>query len=214
MKTMKTTLALAILLAFPMVQAQTAPATGTQDSRSSQPGASYPYAQHLLDSMSRLHPELLEIDLHATLPGASQSTIVAAKSPARVGRPSDADDIAVLTSGQPRVEINRRGDQNVEVEVVLYDIFKQAIGSVEFTFPYVPGTDEAALVTQATQYRDELGRRILDLDSLAAPAQPDPRIPTQSYAQFLIDDALARHPEVEVLALHARTPKTAGSTRP
>ena len=211
MKEVKTTLALAILLAFPMVQAQTAPAPGTQDSQSAQPGAASAYAQHLVESMARLHPELLEIDLHATLPGASQSTIVAAKSPARAGRPSDADDIAVVRSGQARVEINRKGDQNVEVEVPLFDIFKQAIGSVEFTFPYVPGTDEAALVKQAAQYRDELSRRILDPESLAAPAQLDPRIPTRTYAQFLIDDALARHPEVEVLALHARTPRTSGA---
>jgi TonB-dependent siderophore receptor len=210
MNTMKTTIALAILLAFPMVHAQTAPAPGTQDSVSAQSGATSSYAQYLVDGTARLHPGLLDIDLHATLPGASQSTIVAAKSPARVGRPSDPDDIAVIRSGQARVEINRKGDQNVEVEVPLFDIFKQAIGSVEFTFPYVAGTDEAALVKQAAQYRDEVSRRILDLDSLAAPAQLDPGIPTQTYAQFLIDDALARHPEVEVLALHARTPRTAG----
>jgi TonB-dependent siderophore receptor len=200
----KTALALALLLAFPIAQAQTAPAprASSQDSR---PSGSYPYAQHLVDNAARLHPELLSIDLHATLPGAAQSTIVATTAGARLGRPSDADDVAVLRSGQPRVEINRQGDQNVEVELPLFDIFKQTIGSVEFTFRYVSGTDEASLVKQAGQYRDELSRRILDRESLASPAQLDPGIPAHGYAQFLIDDALARHPEVEVIALHART---------
>lgn len=200
----RTVLALAILLAWPTVQAQTtavAPAS-VQDDR---PSGAYLYAQQLVDSIARLHPELLAIDLHVTSAGAAQSAIVASTEPGRTGHPSDADDIAVFRSGLPRVEINRKGDQNVEVELPLLDIFKQTIGTVEFTLRYVPGTDEAALVAQGAQYRDELSRRILDVASLAEPAQLDQRIPTRTYAQFLIDDALARHPEVEVLALHART---------
>src|SRR5436309_5437165 len=208
MKSMKTALALAILAAFPMVQAQTgAPQTPASQQAGSQSGP-LRYAQSLVESTAALHPELLEIDLHATPSGAAQSVIVAAKSRARVGRPSDADDVAVLKTGQPRIEINRRGDENVEVELPLFDIFKQVIGTVEFTFPYPPGTDQEALVKKAAQYRDEMSRRILDVASLSDPAQLDPRIATRSYAQLLVDEALLAHPEVEVLALHARTPKT------
>ena len=205
----KTALALAIVLALPLVQAQTreAPPSSAADTR---PSGAHPYAQDLVDAAARRHPELLAVDLHAMLPGATQSAIVASTLPARLGHPSDIDDIAVFRSGQPRVEINHRGDQNVEVAVPLFDIFKQTIGSVEFTLRYVPGTDEAALVEQASQYRDEMSRRILDLASLADPSQLDPRVPTHTYAQFLIDDALARHPEVEVLALHGRSAAVPG----
>ncbi|BAL27204.1 TonB-dependent siderophore receptor [Azoarcus sp. KH32C] len=187
--------------AAPVAQAADAPAA-------QQAGAAPKYAQHLVEAMSALHPELIEIDVHATPPGATRSMIVAARSAARVGRPSDADDIGVFKTGEPRVAINRRGNQNVEVELPLFDVYKQAIGVVKFAFPYPPGTDEAALVKKAGQYRDEMSRRILDVTSLFDPAQLDPRVPTRSYAQYLIDDALAKHPEVEVLALHARTPKS------
>ncbi len=107
-------------------------------------------------------------------------------------------------------EINRKGDLNAEVALPLFDIFRRPIGTVKLTFPYVAGTDEDALIRQAAQYRNALSRRILDPESLSAPTQLDERISTQTYAQFLIDDTLAQHPEVEVLALHARTPKTAG----
>jgi iron complex outermembrane receptor protein len=209
MTKVQTTLAVAILLAFPIVQAQTVttpPATSEGAPR--QAGPSTTYAQYLLDSVARLHPELLGIDMHATLPGAAQSTIVASSIPARVGRPSDPDDIAVFKAGQPRIEINRRGDQNVEVELPLFDIFKHVIGTVELTFRYVAGTDEQALLKVAADYRDELSRRILDFDSLAAPAQLDPAIPTHRYAQYLVDQALEKYPGVEVLALHARLSET------
>jgi iron complex outermembrane receptor protein len=208
MKSTKTALALAILAAFPMVHAQTGAPQAPASQQAAGPAGPLRYAQSLVDSTAARHPELLEIDLHATPPGTQGSVIVAAKSRARMGRASDTDDIAVLKTGQPRIEINRRGDDNVEVELPLFDIFKQAIGTVEFTFPYPPSTDQEALVKKAAQYRDEMSRRILSLASLTDAAQLDPRIATRSYAQGLVDEALLAHPEVEVIALHARTPKT------
>ena len=185
-----------------------AEATAAPTAPLARPSADANYAQYLVGNMLALHPQILEIDVHAIPPGSSQSIIVAAKNAARVGRRSDPDDIAVFRSGEPRVEINRLGDQNAEVEVQLFDIYKQVIGSVEFTFPYPPGTDQDALVRQAAQYRDEMSRRILELTSLFDPVQLDPRIPVHTYAQFLVDDALGRYPGIEVIVLHARTPHT------
>ncbi len=97
MKLAKTTLALAILLAFPLVRAQAADAqaSSAQDSQVDRKGGSYTYAQYLVDSFARLHPQLAGIDLHTTPPGASQSTIVASKTPELVGTPSSAEDVAV-----------------------------------------------------------------------------------------------------------------------
>ena len=191
--------------AFLVLMAAAAFAPGAQAQPAAVGGS---YAQHLVDSMVALHPELVELDIHALPPGSRQLMLVAAKSPARVGRPSDTDDVAVYRTGEPRVEINRKGDQNVEVALALRDIYRQTIGAVEFTFPYTPGTDEDALIKKAAQYRDEMSRRILDSASLFDPAQLDPRVPERTYAQFLVDDTLGRHPRVEVIALHARTPKT------
>ena len=115
-----------------------------------------------------------------------------------------------MNSGEARIEINPRGNQNVEVEVPLFDIYGKTIGAVEFTYPYVPGTDQQAAVSVAAQYRDQMSRRILDLTSLFDPVRLDPRVPVHSYSQFLVDDTLAKHLEIEVIALHARTPQTGG----
>jgi hypothetical protein len=166
------------------------------------------YAQTLIANIAARHPELIEIDVHAKTMGASVN--VAAKSRSRVGHPSDADDIAVFETGEPHVEINRRGDQNAEVEVPLIDIYGETVGTVEFSFPYPPGSDPEALVHKADNYRDEMGRRIHDLASLLAPTQIDPHIDTQTYAQFLVDEALQANPNAEVISLHARTPQTGG----
>lgn len=205
----KTAFAVTLLASLSIAQAQSRPvptAAGTE--RSAAASAAQTYAQALVDSIALLHPELREIDLHATPRGSQHSVTVAAKTAARVGHASDADDLDVFRTGQPRVEINRHGDQNAEVELPLYDIFRQVIGTVEFTFPYPPGTDSDALAHKAGQYRDEMSRRILTLESLGEPAQLDARISSRSYAQFLVDEALRGHPGIEVLALHARTPET------
>ncbi len=127
-------------------------------------------AQTLVDSTVARHPDLIELDVHATPPGSSESLIIAAKAADRVGHKSDPDDLEVAKSGNPRVEINRTGDYNVEVEIPLFDDRRRTIGSVEMTFPYVAGFDQAALIKKAEGIRDELHVQISGLAVLVAPA--------------------------------------------
>src|SRR5260221_1660724 len=167
------------------------------------------YAQDLLERTALRHPELIEFDIHAMPPGASQSVIVASKNPGRIGKATDRDDLEVFKTGTPRVEINKVGDNNVEVAVPLEDVTGRAIGTVEMTFPYVAGTDEDALIQKATAIKDELRRRIAyGAEDLVAPAQYDPRTPIDTYAQFLVDDTLAKQPGVLIIVLHVKDPKT------
>jgi iron complex outermembrane receptor protein len=128
------------------------------------------YAQALVDATLAQHPELLELDMHAKPPQSQQSLIVAAKSPGRVGHASDPDDLEVSRTGTPRVEINRSGDYNVEIEVPLLDDRRRIIGSVEMTFPYVAGFDEAALIRKAEGIRDELMPNMPGAAALVEPA--------------------------------------------
>src|SRR5258706_11623527 len=163
------------------------------------------YAQDLVERTLSRHPELIELDIHATPPGSAASVIVAAKNPGRVGKASDTDDLAVLKTGTPRVEINQKGNNNVEVAVQLQDVTKQPVGVVEMTFPYVAGTDEEALIKQARDLADELRRRIAHgAEDLVTPAQYDTRVKPDTYAQYLVDDALTKQPGVLVLVLHTR----------
>jgi iron complex outermembrane receptor protein len=145
------------------------------------------YAQALVDATAAQHPKLLELDMHATPPGGAQSSIVAAKSAGRIGHPSDPDDLEVAKTGNPRVEINRVGDYNVEIEIPLFDDRRQIIGSVEMTFRYVAGFDEQALIREAEGIRNELSARISGVAALAAPAPvelaklPGRRSPIEGY---------------------------------
>lgn len=167
------------------------------------------YAQDLLERTASRHPELIEFDIHATPPGAPASVIVASKNPGRIGKATDRDDLEVFKTGTPRVEINQTGDNNVEVAVPLEDVTGRAIGTVEMTFPYVPGTDQDALIQKATAIKDELRRRIAyGAEDLVAPAQYGPKTPIDTYAQYLVDDTLARQPGVLIIVLHVKDPKS------
>jgi iron complex outermembrane recepter protein len=163
------------------------------------------YAQDLVNRTVARHSELLHLDVHAMAPGTSASVIVASRDPARIGKPSDPDDLEVFKTGTPRVEINRAGDNNVEIEVQLQDVTGQAVGSVELTFPYTPGTDTDALIKKGEGIAHELRRRIAaGAEDLVAPAQFDPAVPVDTYAQYLVDDTLEKQPALVILSLHVK----------
>lgn len=197
----------AAVVGIPLVaQAQGRP--NIQEAMAPVPGRKS-YAQDLVDRTISRHPELLELDVHAKPPGAAESVIVAAKSRDRVGKRTDADDLEVFKTGTPRVEINRTGNNNVEVAIQLVNVDGQPVGTAEMTFPYVPGTDEDALIGKANAIKRELRPRIsYGPEDLVAPAQYDPRIPIDTYAQFLVDDTLEKQPGVLILVLHIKDPKS------
>src|ERR1700758_1887189 len=94
-------LLLVLAVALPVwAQTPVAPATASPE-----PSPGEKYAQYLVDSLVARHPELSEVDVHAIPPGSTQSVIVAAKTPSRVGKASDPDDLSVMRSGEPRIEI-------------------------------------------------------------------------------------------------------------
>jgi TonB-dependent siderophore receptor len=131
------------------------------------------YAQELVESTAARHGELIELDLHATPPASSTSLIIASKNKARLGKKSDPDDLDVIRTGMPFVEINKSGDQNVEVHLPLLDANRRTVGEVEMTFPYPSGSgfDQVVLLKSGEKIRDEIARQIPDLGSLFQPAQ-------------------------------------------
>ena len=174
-------------------------------------GAGKSYGQDLVERTVARHPELIGLDIHATPPGSDHSVIIASTHRDRVGQKTDPDDLEVFQTGNPRVEINREADQNVEVGVQLHDVTGRAVGAVEMTFPYKSGTDEDALIEQGQEIEREMRRRISGEEGkgaaeLVAPVQLDPSIPIDTYAQFLVDTMLAKHPGVAIIALHIKSP--------
>ncbi|MGF6851471.1 TonB-dependent siderophore receptor [Paraburkholderia sp. CI3] len=197
----------AVALFSPALHAQ-AETGRSADAQTPQAQSAKIYAQELVERTVARHPELVQLDLHMRAPGATESVIVASKSANRIGKKTDPDDLGVLKSGTPFVEVNRTGDQNVEVHLPLLDVTRKVIGVVELTFPYPPGSglDKEALIRAGDVIRDELSRQIRYGNEMFDPVLVNTGIPANPYAQTLVDDMIARHPEVMALAMHVRRP--------
>lgn len=162
------------------------------------------YAQELVDRTVARHPELLVLAMHVTPPDSADNVIIASNI-GRIGKKADADDLSVVKSGKPRLSLNKAGD-HFEVLMPFLDANGRQIGALGEVFAYKAGDDQAALAQKATVIRDELARRISHVKNLVEPAQFDPKVPTNTYGQSLVDQTLAANPDVVILALHVTPP--------
>jgi hypothetical protein len=159
------------------------------------------YAQQLVNRTIVMHPDIAVIAMHVTTRGGDNTII--ASNIGRIGKKADADDLKVMQTGVPNLAVNKAGDR-FEVELVLKDANSRNIGALAIVFPYHPGDDKIGLQRRAEGIRDELARHISHRANLMEPAQFDTAIPTQTYGQSLVDKALLKHPNVVILALHAK----------
>ncbi len=162
------------------------------------------YAQELIDRALTRHKEVLTLAMHVTPPDSSDNVIIASNF-GSIGKRADADDLAVIKTGQPKMEVGRTGDR-FSVELPLLDANSRTVGALAVAFPYKPGDNKAEFLKAAERVRDELRRRISHVANLVEAAQFDEKIPTNTYAQHLLDDALAKHPEVVIMAMHVTPP--------
>ena len=133
------------------------------------------YGQHLVDRTLARHPDLLILALHATPPGSSQNVIVASNI-GRIGKKADEDDLRVIQTGAPNLEVNASG-KRYEVALPLLDASGARIGVFGQVFAYGPGVDKAALYRRAVE---DPGRSFADRSSpprSCSGASPDPLRP-------------------------------------
>jgi hypothetical protein len=162
------------------------------------------YAQHLVDSVLVKHPAVLVLAMHVTPPHSSENVIIASNI-GRIGKQADEDDLRVIRTGKPNLAVNKTGDR-FEVELPLQDENRTTIGALGVVFPYKIGDDKLMRHRQAEQIRDELHRRIIDVENLVEAFPYDPQFSSSTYAQKLIDDAMVKHPELLILAMHVTPP--------
>jgi len=162
------------------------------------------YAQELVDRMVEKYPDVLVMAMHVTPPKHTENVIIASNI-GRIGKAADADDLKVIRTGTPNLAVNKSGDR-FEAELVMHDANARSIGALGIVFAYKAGDDKIALQKRAEAIRDDLAKRISHVANLLEPAQFDTAVPTHTYAQALVDRALARHPNVVILALHAEPP--------
>ena len=163
------------------------------------------YGQDLVDQVVAANPKLLVVVFHVSPPGIANFPIIASNI-GRIGKPADEDDMRVITTEKTNLEV-AHGGSRFEVELVLRDAAGANIGALGLVFPYGAGDDKEVLEKKAVAIRDGLARRILDGASLVEPHPYEPLATTKTHAQKLVDEELARHPEVIELAVHATPPK-------
>lgn len=123
------------------------------------------HAQKLVDAVMAKHPELQILMMHVTPPGAKDN-IILASSIGRHGKKGDEDDMRVIETGKPNLEINSTG-KRFEVELVLQDTSGKTIGALGTVFAYKDGDDKDKLRKQAEAIRDELRKQIPSIEKLA-----------------------------------------------
>jgi hypothetical protein len=162
------------------------------------------YAQQLVDETVAKNPDLLVIVMHVTPPKSAEAVIVASNI-GRIGQSAGADDLRVIRTNVPKLEL-AGGGTRFDVELALSDTSGTTIGALDLVFPYDAGSDRTALQRKAERIRDGLSRRILNEANLLDPYPMDPLATTKTRAQKLVDQAMARHPEVLSLAMHVTLP--------
>ncbi|MDB5043059.1 MAG: TonB-dependent siderophore receptor [Candidatus Eremiobacteraeota bacterium] len=164
------------------------------------------YAQQLVDETVAKNPELLVVVMHVTPPKSAESVIVASNI-GGIGKKTDADDLRVIQTNVPKRKL-ADGGTRFEVELPLSDTSGTTVGALDLVFPYAAGGDQTALQRKAERIRDGLSRRILNEANLMDPYPMDPLTSTKTRAQKLVDQAMARHPEVLSLAMHVTLPNS------
>ncbi len=164
------------------------------------------YAQHLVDETLATHPDIAIMAMHVTPPKQTVNVIIASNI-GRIGKPADADDMGVVNTGKPVLEVNKEGD-HFEVELPLKDVTNDTVGALSIVYPYAAGDDKAALAKKAEAVRDQLQRRISNAANLTQAYRFNPSIPTRTYAQQLVDQTMAAHPKLLILMLHIVPPGT------
>jgi hypothetical protein len=116
--------------------------------------------------------------LHVTPPGGKDNVIIASRFATpdggweiqRIGKKADEDDMRVVNTGKPNLEVNATGDR-FEVEIPLLDKSGKTIGAISTVFAYKKGDDQAALQKRGEAIRDEFRKQTPTMNSLFAKAQ-------------------------------------------
>ena len=125
------------------------------------------YAQKLLDEMLAKHKEVVIMAMHVTPPGKTENVIIASNI-GRIGKKADDDDLRVIKTGKPNLEVNKKGD-HFEVELVMQDQSGKTIGAIGIVFMNEKGK-EAEFQKNAEQIRDEIKQQTPTVARLFEPA--------------------------------------------
>ena len=160
------------------------------------------YGQRLVAQVTAKHPDVRAMTLYITLPGSSGPESIAASN-AATGSPPPAAAAQALAAWRPHFAFDQ-ASRELTAAVPMLDMSHKKAGVMTLV---LAGKSRTALQKEALAIGKELARRTSYAANLVQEAVDDPNIPVDSYAQYIVDDELAKHRDVMILAIHATTPK-------
>jgi hypothetical protein len=127
------------------------------------------YAQKLVDQELAEHPDVVILVFHVISKDGSDYPIIASNI-GRYGKKADEDDLRVIKTGKPNLEVNATGN-HFEVEMALHDASNKTMGAIAVVYNYKDGDDREALHKKAELVRAEVEKNKLSLDKLLADAK-------------------------------------------
>ena len=127
------------------------------------------FAQKMVDDALAKHPDVIILALHVTPPNNTENVIIASNI-GRIGKKADEDDMRVILTGKPNLEVNKTGN-HFEVELPLQDKSGKTIGAAGIVFNYKAGDNQAKLQNKAEKVRDEMRQQTPTLAKLFEPVE-------------------------------------------
>jgi hypothetical protein len=160
------------------------------------------YGQQLVTRLMAVHPRVRSMTLYIVLPGASAAEAIAS-SDGHVGTAPPRAAREAWTAWRAHFSYDSASRQ-LDADVPMLDMSHKKAGVMTLV---LRGRHRRALEKEAFEIRDRLARRTSYAGNLVQAAVDDPNIPLDSYAQHIVDEELAKHHDLLILAIHASTPK-------
>lgn len=160
------------------------------------------YAQDLIGRIVAQHHNVDALTIYIRLPGAKSLESVASTR-GKVGVAISPNGARVFDSSRAHFDYHAG---ELRAAVPLRDVSNHKAGVMTLT---LKGSNALLLRREAFAIRNYLKRNTSFATNLVQRALWDPNLPLNSYAQKLVDEELAKHPNVVIMAIHAATPKNA-----
>ena len=126
------------------------------------------FAQKLVEETMAKHKDIVILVFHVTNDDGSDYPIIASTI-GRYGKKADEDDLGVIKTGKPVLEVNATGN-HFEVEMQLRDTSKKVLGAVAVVYDYKAGDNKEDFHKKAEKVRAEMEKQITSLKKLNGPA--------------------------------------------
>lgn len=181
---------LACLLFVGFISIAAGAQVSTQDARTPAAGT---YAGKLMHDALARHPNVVCLVIHANAPAAAGTDFIAGRRPQVCGQRSVAGPAGASSASQPFL-----------VHQPLQDVAGATIGTLTVGLPSNSRAESAE--REARDVQQELRRRVTNAGNLLEPYPYDQSVPSNTFAQALVDETMAAHPDLLILAIHASRP--------